>query len=86
MKAGPVVTDNGNFCLDAPFGQDRMQKPGELLRDIKMLTGVVEVGLFVDMAEAAYFGNDDGSISYKKKSGEGKDGVKFDVMKRFGEA
>lgn len=24
---------------------------------IKMLTGVVEVGLFCDMAEAAYFGN-----------------------------
>lgn len=30
----------------------------QLLRDIKMLTGVVEVGLFCDMAKAAYFGNE----------------------------
>lgn len=28
----------------------------QLLRKIKMFTGVVEVGLFCDMAQAAYFG------------------------------
>jgi hypothetical protein len=30
----------------------------QLLQSIKMLTGVVEVGLFCNMAEAAYFGNE----------------------------
>jgi ribose 5-phosphate isomerase len=30
----------------------------QLLHKIKMLTGVVEVGLFCDMAKAAYFGNE----------------------------
>lgn len=26
-KAGPVVTDNGNFIIDAPFDQERMKEP-----------------------------------------------------------
>jgi ribose 5-phosphate isomerase len=30
----------------------------QLLTRIKMLTGVVEVGLFCHMAKAAYFGNE----------------------------
>lgn len=76
MKAGPVVSDNGNFIIDAPFPETMMRDPAEvcpgaspssedyhvrtdalqLLRKIKMFTGVVEVGLFCNMAHAAYFG------------------------------
>ncbi|EJT99671.1 ribose-5-phosphate isomerase [Dacryopinax primogenitus] len=62
-KAGPVVTDNGNFVIDAPFDNGRYQNPKELLMEIKMLTGVVEVGLFCNMVKAAYFGNADGSVT-----------------------
>jgi len=29
-KAGPVVTDNGNFIIDAPFPEDLMKKPSEV--------------------------------------------------------
>lgn len=61
MKAGPVVTDNGNFILDWHFP--------ESLRDwkvintkIKMIPGVVETGLFVDMARKVYFGMADGNV------------------------
>jgi len=68
-KAGPVVTDNGNFVVDAPFEQSIYEKPEELLREIKMLTGVVEVGLFCNMAKAAYFGNEDGSVTIKRADG-----------------
>lgn len=79
MKAGPVVSDNGNFVIDAPFDAEKMKDPYpvcrnflfyipglysrysqiccQLLAQIKMLTGVVEVGLFCHMAKAAYFGN-----------------------------
>ncbi|CAG8642755.1 6728_t:CDS:2 [Ambispora leptoticha] len=64
-KAGPVITDNGNFLIDAHFGL--VNSPGELLRKIKLLTGVVEVGLFVDVADVVYFGNEDGSVSEKKR-------------------
>lgn len=30
MKAGPVVTDNGNFIIDAPFAEELMRKPEEV--------------------------------------------------------
>lgn len=56
-KAGPVVSDNGNFVIDAPFEREMFEDVHELLTKIKMLTGVVEVGLFCGMARAAYFGN-----------------------------
>ncbi|KAG1733889.1 ribose-5-phosphate isomerase [Suillus paluster] len=66
-KAGPVVTDNGNFVIDAPFPREIMMNPLTILAKIKMLTGIVEVGLFCDMAQAAYFGNEDGSVTVKSK-------------------
>ncbi|KAL7423344.1 ribose-5-phosphate isomerase rki1 [Cryptotrichosporon argae] len=72
MKAGPVVSDNGNFIIDAPFPREQMLKPAELLTRIKMLTGVVEVGLFCNMAKAAYFGNDDGSVTARAADGSTK--------------
>ncbi|KAK7062557.1 ribose-5-phosphate isomerase rki1 [Paramarasmius palmivorus] len=68
-KAGPVVSDNGNFIIDAPFDEDRMKDPYKIMAQIKMLTGVVEVGLFCHMAQAAYFGNQDGSVTVKWKDG-----------------
>lgn len=64
-KAGPVVTDNGNFLIDAPFGL--IHEPAKLLKDIKLITGVVEVGLFCNMAEIAYFGCEDGSVTIRTK-------------------
>lgn len=30
MKAGPVVSDNGNFIIDAPFPPDMMQDPADV--------------------------------------------------------
>ncbi|OJT05992.1 Ribose-5-phosphate isomerase [Trametes pubescens] len=69
-KAGPVVSDNGNFIIDAPFPEEMMKDPYTLLTRIKMLTGVVEVGLFCHMAKAAYFGNADGSVTIKFHDGQ----------------
>lgn len=60
-KAGPVVTDNGNFVVDADFGQ--LEDPATLLKEIKLLTGVYEVGLFCKMASIAYFGEENGSVN-----------------------
>lgn len=67
-KAGPVLTDNGNFIIDAPFelGKD----PIKLQSEIKSLCGVVECGLFVNMAEVAYFGNEDGSVDVRYANGK----------------
>jgi hypothetical protein len=30
MKAGPVVSDNGNFIIDAPFPESMMKDPVEV--------------------------------------------------------
>ncbi|KDR79148.1 hypothetical protein GALMADRAFT_137039 [Galerina marginata CBS 339.88] len=68
-KAGPVVSDNGNFIIDAPFDRAHMIDPYVIMAQIKMLTGVVEVGLFCKMAKAAYFGNADGSVTIRRKDG-----------------
>uniref|UniRef100_A0A8C6WEA4 Ribose-5-phosphate isomerase n=1 Tax=Neogobius melanostomus TaxID=47308 RepID=A0A8C6WEA4_9GOBI len=57
---GPVVTDNSNFILDWKFEQAQNWK--EVNTAIKMIPGVVETGLFVGMAERAYFGMEDGSV------------------------
>lgn len=54
-KAGPVVTDNGNFILDCHFGPIR--NPDLLYKEIKSLTGVLDVGLFYNMADTAYIGH-----------------------------
>ncbi|XP_041258773.1 ribose-5-phosphate isomerase isoform X2 [Onychostruthus taczanowskii] len=64
-KAGPVVTDNGNFILDWKF--DKVHEWREVNSAIKMIPGVVETGLFIDMAEVVYFGMEDGSVSVREK-------------------
>uniref|UniRef100_A0A1A8L0V8 Ribose-5-phosphate isomerase n=2 Tax=Nothobranchius TaxID=28779 RepID=A0A1A8L0V8_9TELE len=62
-KAGPVVTDNSNFILDWKF--EHCQNWKEVNTAIKMIPGVVETGLFVNMAERAYFGMEDGSVQIR---------------------
>ncbi len=53
-KLGPVVTDNGNFILDVSFGP--IDNPKELNQTLKTIPGIVETGLFVDMADIVYVG------------------------------
>ncbi|XP_018581934.2 ribose-5-phosphate isomerase [Scleropages formosus] len=59
-KAGPVVTDNSNFILDWKF--EKVHNWKEVNMAIKMIPGVVETGLFIDMAERVYFGMQDGTV------------------------
>lgn len=66
-KAGPVVTDNGMFIIDCDFGEIEQSKVKELHDTIKMITGVVDVGLFVDMVEKCYIGDADGQVSVLEK-------------------
>lgn len=53
-KVGPVMTDNGNVILDAEFGLIR--EPSKLCQELKSLPGVVETGIFANMASIAYVG------------------------------
>jgi len=58
LKDGPVVTDNGNLLFDCDFG--RIDQPGPLATDLAAIPGVVEHGLFVDIADEIHVGTDDG--------------------------
>ena len=64
-KAGPLITDNGNFILDVDFGE--ITDPKMLNQKIKLLSGVVETGLFIGMTEKVYFGQKDGSLISRKR-------------------
>ena len=59
-KVGPVITDNGNFILDADFG--RLENPSKLDRQLKMVPGLIETGLFLKMADLVYVGRSDGNV------------------------
>ncbi|MEM8896815.1 MAG: ribose-5-phosphate isomerase RpiA [Bacteroidota bacterium] len=61
----PFTTDNGNYILDCQF--DSIQEPSELHKKLKMVPGVVETGLFVDIANQVILGAADGStqVFYK---------------------
>lgn len=59
-KAGPCVTDNGGLILDTEFGE--IAEPAALNARIKAICGVIETGLFVNMAERCYFGKEDGTV------------------------
>ena len=54
-KAGPVVTDQGNLVLDVRF-EDGISDPIALEREINNLPGVLENGLFVNLADEVLVG------------------------------
>lgn len=57
----PFVTDEGHYILDAHVGGDGLiHDPGTLGRQLKQVVGVVEHGLFVDIAGACLVGGPDG--------------------------
>ena len=59
MKDGqPVRTDGGNLIYDAACG--RIEEPATLAFALKSVTGVVEHGLFLDLAEQALIGTANG--------------------------
>jgi ribose 5-phosphate isomerase A len=62
-KAGPVVSDNANFIIDADFGD--IADPAALDAQLRAIVGVVETGLFVGMTTKVYFGAEDGTVKSK---------------------
>jgi len=64
-KAGPLVTDNGNFIIDFEF--DNINNWEDLNLKILTIPGVVETGLFINMADCVIFGNVDGTTKVLNK-------------------
>jgi len=59
-KLGPVVSDNGNFIVDADFGEIR--NPEVLNKELKLIPGVVETGLFTGLGHYVCLGKRDGTV------------------------
>lgn len=58
-----VRTDGGNLIYDAACG--RIEEPAALAAALKSVTGVVDHGLFLDLADRAFVGTDDGVAEYE---------------------
>ena len=63
-KVGAVVTDNGNYIVDVDFGP--IDDAEELNQGLKFIPGVIETGLFMNMADIVYLGKKDGIIKLEK--------------------
>lgn len=62
MKDGaPVRTDGGNLIYDAACG--RIEEPAALADALKSVTGVVDHGLFLDLADVALVGTPSGVLT-----------------------
>jgi len=57
-KLGPVVTDNGNFIVDCDFGE--ISDTEKLETELCLIPGVVECGLFTNVADRIIVGKDGG--------------------------
>lgn len=66
-KAGDevYVTDNGNYIADCHLGS--IAQPEELHRMLNLIPGIVDNGLFIDMAAVVIAGNADGSVRQLEK-------------------
>ncbi|HVP19348.1 MAG TPA: ribose-5-phosphate isomerase RpiA [Spirochaetia bacterium] len=65
-KAGPVVTDLGNLLLDVTFPRDF--DAAEWEREIKLIPGVLENGLFTRKTPELLIGDQSGSLEHRTKT------------------
>jgi ribose 5-phosphate isomerase A len=61
----PFITDQGNHIIDADFGD--INDPVSLSDKLNSITGVVEHGLFINLASKVIMGDDDGVVIFSKK-------------------
>ena len=63
--AGTLVTDNGNYIVDAHTGPT-INNPLEMERMILNIAGVVQVGLFINMCDVVVLASSDGVVVLEK--------------------
>lgn len=68
QEDAPFLTDNGNYTVDCHFG--RIENPAELHEAINRIVGIVDNGLFLDMASRVIIGYSDGTVKELVKDGD----------------
>jgi ribose 5-phosphate isomerase A len=59
-EASPFITDSGHYILDSALGE--IPHPEPLAIALDRIAGVVENGLFIDIARSAILGRPDGTV------------------------
>ncbi len=57
-KLGPVITDNGNFIID--MFDLNVRDYSKMEKQLNAIPGVIENGLFINMAAIVYVGSEKG--------------------------
>jgi ribose 5-phosphate isomerase A len=65
-QGNPFITDNGNYILDTSFQE--IKQPKELEKNLNLIPGVVDNGLFVGMADAVITIIDNRIVTQVRKS------------------
>ena len=60
------ITDNGNYILDCKFEQ--ITDPAQLNTDLNLIPGVVENGIFPNMADMTIIGMNNGELKISQRS------------------
>lgn len=58
------LTDNGNLIVDCHFGS--IADPARICQELNRIPGVVENGLFIQLASAVVIGHGDGSVTIEQ--------------------
>jgi ribose 5-phosphate isomerase A len=61
----PYITDQGNYIIDADFGM--IANPRLLAEELNTITGIVEHGLFINLAAMVIMGKGNAVITYLSK-------------------
>ena len=62
----PMITDNGNFILDLSL--EEINNPSQLENDLIKLAGVLDCGLFCDIASTVVLANPEGIEIIEKRA------------------
>ncbi|MHA1232875.1 MAG: ribose 5-phosphate isomerase A [Candidatus Helarchaeota archaeon] len=65
-KLGPVVSDNGNFIIDAQISDLKDRDLKDLEKNLNAIPGIVENGLFINMTDTVYVGEGKGARKITK--------------------
>lgn len=64
LENEPLLTEEGNYIIDADFGL--IADPAYLATRLSEIAGVVEHGLFINLAAIVIMGNNDSTITFSK--------------------
>ncbi|XP_037896297.1 ribose-5-phosphate isomerase-like [Glossina fuscipes] len=67
IERAVLLNESGNFILDWEFVNEKTYNWADVNRDLLMIPGVIETGLFVNMATKAYLSMSDGQVRTRER-------------------